>query len=97
MSKTEYEDITILDFRAEWCIPCDHQSVILDDLYKKLKGRIEIRRIDIDDQTGISEKFNINAVPTLCLLKKGIEVRRFIGVQPVDTLIDAIDNCIEEN
>ena len=96
MNKIKYEDITILDFRAEWCIPCDHQSIILNDLYRRLKGRIEIRKIDIDDQTGISKKFNINAVPTLCLLKKGKEKRRFIGVQPVDTLMDAIDNCLKE-
>lgn len=95
--KNKYEGITLIDFRAELCTPCDNQSVILDTLFERLKGKIEIVKIDIDDPGSISEKYNINAVPTLCLLKKGKEIRRFIGVQPLDTLLDAIETCINEN
>jgi thioredoxin 1 len=95
--KNKYEGITLMFFHAELCTPCDNQSAILDDLFERLNCQIKIVEIDIDDPESISEEYNINAVPTICLLKKGREVKRFIGVQPLDTLLDTIENFIKKN
>lgn len=87
--------LVLIDFCASWSSPCNTQWAILQDLSKKLRGTIEIVRINIDDPDNESDKYKINAVPTLCLLKEGKEIKRFIGVQQLDTLLHAIETNIE--
>ena len=82
--------LVLLNFFVNWSTPCDTQAIILDELSKVSNGSVNIIKVNIDDPGNESEGYNIKAVPTLCLLKDGIEVNRFIGVQKLDTLLEAI-------
>ncbi len=86
-----YTGITLIDFWTSWCTPCKTQTLILNDLSERLKGVVTIVRIDIDEPENDLIKTKIHAVPTLCLLKEGKEVKRFIGVQPLEVLMDSIE------
>lgn len=87
--------LKLIDFYSSWSVPCENQSAILDDLKEVFNDRIEIIKTDIDDPESDRGEYRIKAVPTLCLLKKGREVRRFIGVQPLDSLVRAISTFME--
>lgn len=84
-----------MNFCAPWSSPCITQCSILEDLSAILQDCIDIERVYIDDPGYDPEQYNINAVPTLCLFRKGKEIKRFIGVQQLDTLLEAIKANIE--
>lgn len=88
------EGITLVDCWAPWCGPCRMQGSILEDVAVAISGRVKIAKLNIDEAAGVAERFGVQAIPTLLLFKDGKEVQRFIGVQPKETLIDAISSTL---
>jgi thioredoxin 1 len=83
--------LTIVDFWAEWCMPCRMQGPIMESLAKNLAGKATISKLNVDDNPQTAARFGITGIPTSVLLKDGKEVQRFVGVQSEDTLRAAID------
>jgi thioredoxin 1 len=76
------------DFSAEWCPPCREQTPIMRELEGELKGRVEVRIIDVDQERDLASRFSIRAIPTQVFLDKdGNEVSRHVGLFPKDSLI----------
>ena len=86
--------VTLVDFWAPWCGPCKMQAPILEQVAESIDGRAKIAKLNIDDAGGIAERFGVQSIPTLILFEDGNEVRRFVGVQPKEILIDAISSAI---
>ncbi|MHC4119701.1 MAG: thioredoxin [Planctomycetota bacterium] len=85
------EGVTLVDFWAPWCGPCRTQGPILEEVAQTVKNRAKIARVNVDDAAAVAGQFGVQSIPTLVLIKDGREVRRFVGVQNHDTLIEAID------
>ncbi|MGD9911939.1 thioredoxin family protein, partial [Methanothrix sp.] len=64
---------------------------IMEELDKKYGGRIEIKKIDVDRNIELANRYNIMVVPTIILEKDGKEVRRWLGVTSKEELSSAID------
>ena len=88
--------LKLMNFCASWSSPCINQCSILEDLSELLPGCIDIVRVNIDDPDSESDKYNVNAVPTLCLVRNGKEIKRFIGVQQLDSLLEVIKFHMEK-
>lgn len=72
--------IVLIDFFAVWCSPCRMQDPILEDLKKKYEDKVEFKKIDVDKNGEIADKYNIRAVPTLVLEKDEKILKRYVGV-----------------
>ena len=70
----------IVDFHALWCSPCKMQSPILKEIATELGDRIKIIKIDVDQNSEIASKYNVQSVPTLIIFKNGKQVWRQSGV-----------------
>jgi thioredoxin 1 len=76
------------DFSAEWCPPCKDQKPIIHELEDELKGKVEVRIIDVDQEKDLASRFNIRAIPTQVFLDKDDnELSRHVGFFPKDSLI----------
>ncbi len=86
--------LTLVDFWAPWCRPCVIQGSILQEVGKSVDGQAKIAKINVDEAGDVAGRFGVQAIPTLLLFEDGNEVRRFVGVQPKEILIDAISSAV---
>jgi thioredoxin 1 len=82
--------IVLVDFWASWCAPCRMMAPVLNDVADELSGNIHIGKVNIEQYQTLAGKFKIRSIPTLVLLKNGVEVSRFSGVKSKDFLLQQI-------
>ena len=76
----------ILDFWADWCMPCKMQSPILDAFAEEMGDEIKIGKVNVDEEAALALKYQIMSIPTLILMDQGVFIKRVSGVQQADDL-----------
>jgi thioredoxin 1 len=92
--------VVVIDFYADWCVPCKAVDEILRQVSKLFAkyGSVCFVRVNIDVEKEIAEKFEVLGLPTVVVIKKGTEVKRYSGV-PRDLASDlahTVKNCLRE-
>ena len=87
--------IVLVDFFAEWCMPCLMMAPILEDVAKELKGKVKIGKINVGDNQELSEKFGVSSIPNFVLFKDGKKIDQFIGSISEDELIEKLKKHIK--
>lgn len=82
--------LKILDFWAEWCGPCKFMEPLMEELEKELKGRVEIEKINVDENQELAAKYQVMSIPTYIILKDSQEQERIIGATPKDNFLKVI-------
>jgi len=82
--------VTLVDFWAEWCGPCQMMLPRLEELASKLEGKAVVAKHNVDNDPQIPSQFRIMSIPTMIVFKDGQPVEKFVGVQDVSTLEAAI-------
>ncbi len=98
LSKKEFEAFTkkgivVVDFFAEWCMPCLMLAPVVEELSEKMK-KIRFGKVNIDDSKDLAEEFAVMSVPTLIVFKDGKEVDRIVGSLPADVLEERLKKAI---
>ena len=89
------EGLVLVDFFASWCGPCRMMAVILEDVQKELEGKVEIYKVDVDNDEKLARSFGIMSIPTLILFENGKEVEKHIGLWQKEDLIDTINSYLK--
>ncbi len=76
----------VVDFWAEWCMPCKMVAPVLDQISRDYDGRLKIAKVNVDDNGAIAQKYNIVSIPTLLLFKDGNVVGQQVGAVPRETI-----------
>ncbi len=79
----------VVDFYADWCMPCLMVSPIVEELAGKLK-KIRFAKVNVDENANLSARFNVSSIPCIIIFKEGKEVERIIGSLPADVLEEKI-------
>lgn len=83
--------VALVDFWAAWCGPCRMMHPIIDELAAEFAGKATIGKIDVDNEGELAEKFGVQSIPTLVILKNGVEQKRFVGVTQKTKLAEALN------
>ncbi len=76
----------LMDFFADWCGPCRQQGPIIDELKARIGDQVEIKKVDVDSNMELANKYAIRVVPTIVIEQDGKVMRTFEGVQSLESL-----------
>jgi thioredoxin 2 len=72
----------VIDLWAPWCGPCRFVSPILDTLAHEYAGRLKVIKVNVDENQGLSRRFDAMSIPTMVVLRDGQVVNRIVGAAP---------------
>lgn len=81
--------VTLVDFWAGWCMPCKMLAPVIEEIAREYAG-IKVAKVDVDAEGELAAEFGVMSIPTVVLMKDGLELKRFIGVQPKDMYTTAL-------
>ena len=85
----------LVDFWAEWCMPCKMLLPTITELAAEYAGRVRVGKLNTDDSRNVAMKYGISAIPTLLLFKDGQLVNKFVGLQQKADLKKALDEVLK--
>lgn len=80
-----------MDFYADWCGPCKAIGPIVEELANEYHGKIQVRKVNIDDNPELASQLGIRGIPTLILFKDGKPAETVVGLVSKSALADVID------
>jgi len=72
----------VVDFWAEWCMPCRMISPIIEELAKEYAGKVVFAKLNTDENPAIAGRYGITGIPTLIFFKNGRPVSNVVGALP---------------
>lgn len=84
-------DIPVLvDFWAEWCMPCLMVAPVVEEMAKEYQGKLKVCKLNVDEAPSIASGYGIMSIPSLVIFKKGKAVDKVVGALPKSELEKAI-------
>ena len=84
----------LIDFYADWCQPCKIVSPILEELSKEYDGKINIYKVNTEEETELAAAFGIRSIPSLLFCPQEGQPQMAQGALPKETLIQAINDVL---
>jgi thioredoxin 1 len=69
----------LIDFFAEWCMPCVMMGPVMEELSEKFRGKIKFGKVNIEENNHLAQKFGVRSIPNFVLFKDGKVAQTFIG------------------
>lgn len=80
----------LVDFWAEWCMPCRILAPTIDDVADEYAGSVKVGKVDTDANREISMKYSISAIPTVIIFKGGEVAKKFVGLTKKEDIESAL-------
>ena len=90
----ESETPVLVDFYADWCGPCKAMNPIIKEVAKAVSGKSRVIKVDIDKSVQAARAYNVQAVPTFIVFKKGNIVWRHSGMIDKNSLLSILTKNI---
>ncbi len=94
-SQVEHSPVPVLlDMWAEWCGPCRMIAPVIEQLAAEMAGRVRVGKLNVDQNPATAERYRIQSIPALLVLKNGREVDRIVGAQPKAEIVRRLEQAI---
>jgi thioredoxin 1 len=77
---------TVVDFWATWCGPCKMVAPEMEKLAAKYEGAVDVVKVDVDANPGLSQTFQILSIPTIAFFRPGQQPKGVVGFRPLEQL-----------
>ena len=81
----------LVDFWAEWCMPCRMLAPVIEQLGEQYAGRLAVAKVNVDEQPELAERYRIQSIPTVMLFRGGTPVHTESGLRPIGAYTSKID------
>ena len=84
----------LVDFWAEWCMPCKKVDPLLGEIAKEMGDKVEIVSINIDENPQIARDYQVMSIPTMTVFQGGKPVKSIIGAKPKGAILNDLADYI---
>ena len=84
----------VVDFWAEWCGPCKVIAPVLEELASELGDKVNITKLNVDDNPDIAMRYNVMSIPTLLVFEGGEVKKRLVGAKGKGALLQELDEFL---
>jgi thioredoxin 1 len=88
--------VVLIDFWAEWCMPCKMFLPIVAEIAEEFKGKAAVGKVNVDENEELQEKFGIMSIPTVIVFVDGAAKEKFVGSRPKAFLKEVLNKYTEE-
>ena len=81
----------LVDFWAEWCMPCRMLTPTIEQLATEYAGKVKVGKLDTDANRDVAAKYSISAIPTVILFRDGQVAQKFVGLRKEQEFKAALD------
>jgi len=85
------EEPVLVDFWAEWCVPCHMVSPVVEEIGQEKGESLRVAKLNIDENPEVTRRYGVMSIPTLMLFKGGEEKARMVGARGKEALLKEID------
>jgi thioredoxin len=85
------EGAILVDFWAEWCVPCHMVSPVVEEIARDHAERLKAVKLNVDDNPETARKYSVMSIPTLIVFKNGQEKARVVGARGKDAILREIE------
>ena len=93
--KFEGDKPCIIDFYADWCGPCKQVAPVLEELAKEYEGKVDIYKINTEDQQELAAAFGIRSIPSILFCPKDDKPQMSMGALPKESFVKAIKDVFK--
>ncbi len=88
------ETPVLVDFWAEWCVPCHMVSPVVEEIGRDKGEALHVAKLNIDENPEMTLRYGVMSIPTLIVFKGGQAVARMVGARGKDALLREIDPAL---
>jgi thioredoxin 1 len=84
------EGNVLIDFYADWCMPCVMMGPIVEEISEKFKKKLNVGKVNVEDGHEIAQKFKVMSIPNFVLFKDGKVAANFVGAMSEEDFSDRL-------
>lgn len=85
--------LTLVDFWAPWCGPCVMLGPIIEEIAEEMGDKVKVGKLNVDENQTTAMNYQVMSIPTVMLFQDGKPLKTFIGVQPKQAYLAAIEEA----
>ncbi len=91
----ESETPVIIDFYADWCMPCKMMAPVFEALSKEYDGKVKFMKLNTERYPEAAQNFNIQGIPALVIVHNKKEIGRIVGFAPQEVIKKKINSLVK--
>ena len=88
------EGLVVVDFFAEWCMPCVMMGPVIEELSDKFEGKVKFGKVNVENDQELAQKFGVTSIPNITIMRDGKILEQSVGAISEEEFEDKLNRYL---